>query len=164
MSKLTHVNIIKRRDTWNFSASTASSENCQYVMVCWSVYDCVAAYTCENNSIQKHLYLFSIEPIKRYVTISGGLHLCISVCGCGYLSTDHNEETIRTVVHLSHQVMSVNMWYSDYLSFSVWIHIPLDSMQRRNNHNCSAFQFLRKLPSLCGGLSLSVLVCGCRSL
>ena len=126
MRKLTHVRIIKRRDTSNYSASTASSDNCQYVMVSWSVYDCVAAYTCERNSMQKHLYLFSIEPIKRYVTICGGLRLSISVCGWGYLSTDHNEETIGSVAHLIHQVMSVNMWYSDYSSFSVWIHIPVD--------------------------------------
>ena len=87
-------------------------------MVCWSVYHCVAAYTCERNSMQKHLYLFRIEPIKRYLTICGGLHLCISVCGCGYLSTEHNEETIGTLAHLSQQVMSVNMWYWDCLSFS----------------------------------------------
>ena len=51
MCRLTPVNIIKRRDTSNCSASTASSEKCQYVMVSWSVYDCVAAYTCERNSI-----------------------------------------------------------------------------------------------------------------
>ena len=120
------VNIIKRRDTSNCSASTASSDKCQYVMVSWFVYDCVAADTCECNSIQKHLDVFSIEPIKRYVTICGSLRLCISVCGCGYLLTDHNEETIGTLAHLSHQVMSVNMWYSNYLSFSVWIHIPVD--------------------------------------
>ena len=35
-------------------------------MVSWSFYDCVATYTCERNSIQKHLYLLRIEPIKRY--------------------------------------------------------------------------------------------------
>ena len=33
MCRLMPVNIIKRRDTWNCSASTASSENCQCVMV-----------------------------------------------------------------------------------------------------------------------------------
>ena len=142
MRKLTHVKIIKRRDTSNFSASTASSDKCQYVMVSWSFYDSVLADSCERNSMQKHLYLFHIEPIKRYVTICGGLRLSISVCECGYLSTDHNEETIGTVAHLTHQVMSVNMWYSDYLSFSVWLQIPVDSMQRRKNLNCSAFQFL----------------------
>ena len=64
MRKLTSVKIIKRRDTSNCSASTASSDKCQYVMVSWSVYDFVAAYTCERKSIQKHLYLFSIEPIN----------------------------------------------------------------------------------------------------
>ena len=31
--KLTHVNIIERRDISNCSASTASSDKCQYVMV-----------------------------------------------------------------------------------------------------------------------------------
>ena len=139
MCKLTHVKIIKRRDTSNFSASIASSDKCHYVMVSWSFYDCVAAYTCESNSLHKNVYLLRIEPIKRYVTICGGLRLSISVCGCGYLSTDHNEETMGTVAHLSHQVMSVNMWYSDYFSFSVWIQIPVDSMQRRKNLNSSAF-------------------------
>ena len=126
MRKLTSVKIIKRRDTSNCSASTASSDKCKCVMVSRSVYDCVAAYTCECNSIQKHLYLLRIEPIKRYLTICGGLRLCISVCGYGYLSTGHNEETIGTLTHLSHQVMFVNMWYSDYLSFSVRIQIHAD--------------------------------------
>ena len=100
--RLTPLNIIKTIDTLNCSASTASSENCQYVMVSWSVYDCVATYTCERNSIQKHLYLFTIEPIKRYVTICGGLCLSILVCGCGYLSTYHNEETIKNLQQLTH--------------------------------------------------------------
>ena len=148
MCRLTHVNIIKRTDTWNCSASTASSEKCQYVMVSWSFYNCVTTYSCERNSMQKHLYLFSIEPssdmwqyvmvfmfacqcvevdtcqqktmkkqsetlsnepMKCCVAICGGLFLSISVCGCRYLLTDHNEETIGTVVHLSHQEMSVNM-------------------------------------------------------
>ena len=31
--KLTHVNIFERRDISNCSASTASSDKCQYVMV-----------------------------------------------------------------------------------------------------------------------------------
>ena len=95
MHKLTHVKIIKRRDTSNFSASTISSDKCQYVMVSWSFYDCVATDSCERDSIQKHLYLFRIEPIKRYVTIS--LHL------------------------------------------SVWMWIPVNRPQWRNNRNCCAF-------------------------
>ena len=106
------VNIIKRRDTWNCSASTASSEKCQYVMVYLSVYDCVAAYTCERNSIQKHLYLFRIEPIKWYITICGSIRLCISVCGCGYLSKQNNEKIIRKLEQLAHAVMCGNMRWS----------------------------------------------------
>ena len=35
--RLTPLNIFKTRDTPNCSASTASSEKCQYVMVSWSV-------------------------------------------------------------------------------------------------------------------------------
>ena len=124
MRKLTHVRIIKRRDTSNYSASTASSDNCQYVMVSWSVYYCGAAYTCERNSIQKHLYLFNIEPIKRYVTTCGGLHLSISVCGCGYLSTYHNEETIKNLQQLTHEVMCENMRLSFSFYFSVWMWVP----------------------------------------
>ena len=41
--------------------------------------------------------MFSIEPIKRYVTICGGIRLCISVCACGYLSTDYNEEKCKVI-------------------------------------------------------------------
>ena len=109
LCRLTQVNIIKRRETPKCSASSASSDKCQYVMVYWSVYNCVAAYTCERKSIQKHLYLFSIEPIKPYVTICGGLHLCISVCGGVYLSKENNEKTIRNIEQLTHAVMCGNM-------------------------------------------------------
>ena len=129
MCRLTPVNIIKRRDTSNCSASTASSEKCQYVMVSWSVYDCVAAYTCEHNSIQKHLYLFSIEPINPYVTICGGLHFCISVCRGGYLSTENNEKTIRNVEQLTHAVMCGNMRWSFSFHLSVWMCIPVKRPQ-----------------------------------
>ena len=94
-------------------------------MVYWSVYDCVAAYTCECNLIQKHLYLFSIEPIKRYVTICGGLRLFISVCGGGYLSTENNEKTIRNVEQLTHAVMCGNMRWSFSFHLSVWMWILL---------------------------------------
>ena len=125
MRKLTSVKIIKRRDTSNCSASTASSDNFEYVMVSWSVYDCVAAYTCQHNSIQKHLYLFRIEPIKRYMTICGSIRLCISVCGCGYLSKENNEKTIRNIEQLTHAVMCGNMrWsFSFHLSVWMWIHV-----------------------------------------
>ena len=50
----------------------------------------------------------------------------ISVCGCGYLLRDHNQETIGTVAQLSHQDMSVNMCYSDSSSLSVWIQIIIN--------------------------------------
>ena len=136
MRKLTSVKIIKRRDTSNCSASTASSDKCQYVMVSWSVYDCVPAYTCERKSIQKHLYLFSIEPIKRYVTICGSIRLCISVCGCGYLSKENNEKTIRNVEQLTHAVMCGNMRWSFSFHLSVWMWIPIKRPQWRNNRNC----------------------------
>ena len=129
MHRLTIAKIIKRRDTSNCSASTASSEKCQYVMVSWSVYDCVAAYTCERNSIQKYLYLFSIEPINPYVTICGGLRLCISVCGGRYLSKENNEKTIRNVEQLTHAVMCGNMQWSFSFHLSVWMWIPVNRQQ-----------------------------------
>ena len=105
-------------------------------MVSWSVYDCVAAYTCEYNLIQKHLYLFSIEPIKWYVTICGGLRLCISVCGGGCLSKEQNEKTIRNVEQLTHAVMCGNMRWSFSFHLSVWMWIPVNRPQWRNNQNC----------------------------
>ena len=129
LCRLTQVNIIKRRETPKCSASTASSEKCQCVMVYWFVYDCVAAYTCERKSIQKHLYLFSIEPIKRYVTICGSIRLCISVCGCGYLSKENNENTIRNVEQLTHAVMCGNMRWSFSFHLSVWMWIPVKRPQ-----------------------------------
>ena len=129
MCILTHVNISKRRDILNCSASTASSDKCQYVMVSWSVYDCVATYTCECNLIHKHLYLFSIEPMKRYLTICGILCLCISVCGGGYLSTEYNEKTIRNVEQLTHAVMCGNMRWSFSFHLSVWMWIPVKRPQ-----------------------------------
>ena len=140
MRKLTHVKIIKRRDTSNFSASIASSDKCQYVMMSWSVYDSVAAYTCERNSMQKHLYLFRIEPIKRYVTICGSIRLCISVCGCGYLSKENNEKTIRNVEQLTHAVMCGNMQWSFSFHLSVWMWIPVKRPQWRNNRNCCSIK------------------------
>ena len=129
LCRLTQVNIIKRRETPKCSASTASSEKCQCVMVYWSVYDCVAAYTCQRKSIQKHLYLFSIEPIKPYVTICGGLRLCISVCGGVYLSKENNEKTIRNVEQLTHAVMCGNMRWSFSFHLSVWMWITVKRPQ-----------------------------------
>ena len=109
-------------------------------MVSWSVYDCVATYTCERNSIQKHLYLFRIEPIKRYVTICGSIRLCISVCGCGYLSKENNEKTIRNVEQLTHTVMCGNMRWSFSFHLSVWMWIPVKRPQWRNNRNCCSIK------------------------
>ena len=133
-------NIIKRRDTSNCSASTASSEKCQCVMVYWSVYDCVAAYTCERKSIQKHLYLFSIEPIKPNVTICGGLRLSISVCGGVYLSKEKNEQTIRNIEQLTHAVMCGNMRWPFSFHLSVWMWILVKRPQWRNNQNCCSLK------------------------
>ena len=140
MRKLTRVKIIKRRDTSNCSASSASSNKCQYVMVSWSFYDCVAAYKRECNWIQKHLYLFRIEPNKLYVTICGGLCLCISVCGGGYLSTENNEKKIRNVAQLSHAVMCGNMRWSFSFHLSGWMWIPVNRLQWRNNRNCCSLK------------------------
>ena len=54
------VSIIEKRDRLNWLTSTATSENCQWVMVYWSVYECVTADTRQRNSIEKHLDMFSI--------------------------------------------------------------------------------------------------------
>ena len=82
----------------------------------------------------------AFNPSNRYVTICGGLRLCISVCGGGYLSTEYNEKTIRNVEQLTHEVMCGNMWCFFSLHLSVWMWIPVNRPQWRNNRNCCALE------------------------
>ena len=72
------------------------------------------------------------------MTICGGLRLCISVCGGGYLSKENNEKTMRNVDQLTHAVMCGNMRWSFSFHLSVWMWIPVNRPQWRNNRNfCS---------------------------
>ena len=70
----------------------------------------------ETNETVKH------QSSKRFLSICGSLYLSLSVCGSCRLWTDLNYETIRTVEHQIFQVISVSMWWSVSISFSVWIH------------------------------------------
>ena len=77
------------------------------------------------------------SPINcQYVGIS--LSVCRHVC----LWTELNQETIRNVEYFILQVKSVNMWWSNYFSFSVWMLSPENRFKSRNN-----WKYWVKIPS-----------------
>ena len=110
--RLTPVNIIERTDTSNCSASTASSENCQWVMVYWSVSRNI--WTCS-----------AFNPSAVTPSVCDGVLVCIWMCGCGHRRTQLNSKKSGSVHHLTQQGMFVNMWWCCSFHFSVWMQIPV---------------------------------------
>ena len=75
------VNRIKCRNTWNAWAVDLSSDICQYVVVLFFFLQDVGPPTCEQNSINKQMEQLSIKSFNRFLSVYGGLGLCVSVCG-----------------------------------------------------------------------------------
>ena len=74
------------------------------------------------------------------MSVCDGDLVCLWLCGCIYLLTQHNPETSVAVPHLTHQAICDNMWWSSSLHLSVWMWIPVNRPQWRNNRNCCALK------------------------
>ena len=87
---------------------------------------------------KRHTKMFSINCIKRQVSICDGVLVCLSLCGRIYLWTQLNPETSVPVQHWTHEAISDNMRWSSSLHFSVWRWIPVNRTQLKNNQKCWA--------------------------
>ena len=79
--------------------------------------------------------MFSINCIKRQVSVCDGVMVCLWLCASIYLWTQLNPETSVPVQHLTHQPISDNMWWSLSFHLSVWMSIPVNQPQWRNNQS-----------------------------
>ena len=112
VNKRTHlpVNRIKWRNKWNSWVHHPSSEACQYVVVSFFLFQYVDTFACEQILMKKQLELLSIWSIKWGRSVCGNLVHSLSMCGCGCLWTEVNEETIATLEHLVYQRRAISPW------------------------------------------------------
>ena len=84
--------------------------------------------------------MFSINCIKREVSVCDGVLVCLWLCGRIYLWTQINPETSVPVQHWTHNAICDNMWWSSSFHVSVLMWIPVKRPQWRNNRNCCALE------------------------
>ena len=77
--------------------------------------------------------VFIMNCIKRQLSIFDGVLVCLWMCGRIYLWAQFNPETSAAVQHWTHQTLSDNMWWSSSLHLSVWMCIPVNRIQWKNN-------------------------------
>ena len=82
--------------------------------------------------------LFSINCIKRQVSVCDGVLVCLWMCGRIYLWAQLNPEISVPIQQWTHQTLCHNMWWSSSLHLSVWRWIPVNRIQWKNNQKCWA--------------------------
>ena len=95
--------------------------------------------------------------ICQYVVVYFFLFQCVDPSACEYILM---QETIGAVEHQILQEIPVNMWCSHSYCFSVWIHCMWTELNLETNGTVEHL-IINWFMSICGGLFLSLSVCGC---